>query len=124
MVIEHTENCFKTHCKYLEGIGMIVNRSKTKLLYSSRTKQNQLVMNTENENITSQKTMKALGIMITDDLSWNEHVGYAINKSRYAIRKIKFVKRWIDSQDALKLVTSQYHSILFYGGLIWLNSLS
>ena len=95
---------------------MIVNDSKTELLFASRNKDLTLNIKCGTQIVNSKTTLKALGVQISEDLNWEKHVDYAINKSRQAVRRIKYIKKWLTISDALKLVSSQYHSITFLRG--------
>lgn len=122
-----TNACFSLHKRFLEDIGMIVNSAKTELLYSSRRKdfgKEKIEITTNTGTVVSQKTIKALGVQISDDLSWDAPVNFALNRSRPAIIKLKYIRRLLGVQDTLKLMTSQYHSILFYAAPVWLGSIS
>ena len=90
---ELTEWCFTTHKEYLQGIGMIVNDSKTELLFASRNKDLTLNIKCGTQIVNSKTTLKALGVQISEDLNWEKHVKYAINKSRQAVRRIKYIKK-------------------------------
>jgi hypothetical protein len=68
--------------------------------------------------------MKALGIHFEPDLSWNRQVDSALSKSHYVVKRIRYLSKWLTKDDRLKLVTSQYFSILYYAAPVWIGSLN
>ncbi len=101
---------------------MVVNPTKTELIYSSRSKQTQS-LTICNGSITSTSTIKALGVQLSSDLSWSTHVDKAINRSRHLINRFKYLRKWLTRDDLLRLATSQYFSIIFYASPLWIGSL-
>ncbi len=67
--------------------------------------------------------LKALGVLITSELTWTNHINQAIDSSRYVIRRIKYLRKWLVREDLLQLVTTQYLSIIFYASPLWIGSL-
>ena len=122
-VRQKTEASLESHITFLRSIGMVVNTSKTELLYSSRTN-GQLKVKTETMEIASRDSLKALGIYITPNLSWDKQVDFAINCSNQIIKRIKFLTKFLNTDELLKLLTSQYFLIIYYGAPIWAGSVS
>jgi hypothetical protein len=73
---------------------------------------------------SAKNSIKALGIMITPDLCWSNHLGYAINKSKHILPRLKFLKKFLDNEDLLRLVTSQFMLIIFYASPVWISNLT
>jgi hypothetical protein len=120
-----TKECFKMHAVFLDEIEMVVNKDKTEMLYSSRTKSKneELEIHVEDTRIISQKMIKALGVMITADLDWSPHLDYTINKSKYIINRLKFLRKYLQKEDLIRLVTTQFLSIIYYASPLWIGSL-
>lgn len=118
-----TEDCFNIHVRHLQQIGMVVNANKTELLYSTREK-NHPDLSICNSSITSTNKIKALGVLISSDLSWTHQVDFAINRSRHLINRFKILRKWLTQKDLLKLATSQFFSIIFYACQVWIGSLT
>jgi len=60
----------------------------------------------------------ALGITITENLTWKEHIDNIATKSAVVVNNIMFLRRWINQDSALKVV---YISILWVGILCGYN---
>jgi hypothetical protein len=103
---------------------MVVNQGKTEMLYSTRDKRKQeLSIKVGDTIVTSKKTIKALGVMISADLNWSTHLNYAINKSKHIISRFKFLKKYLNMEDLLRLVTTQFLSIIYYASPVWIGSM-
>jgi len=57
--------------------------------------------------IKSLKEIKALGITFIHNLAWDNHVAKMISKTSKIIGGIRFLRRWIPMDAALKAVTAQ-----------------
>jgi hypothetical protein len=64
-----TEECFKMHAVFLDEIGMVVNKDKTEMLYSSRTKSKneELEIHVEDTRISKRINFDWLDINISKD---------------------------------------------------------
>ncbi len=49
---------------------------------------------------------------------------YTINRSNHIIKRVKFLSRFLTKDELLRVLTSQYFSILFYGAPVWMGSVS
>lgn len=124
-LIAKTEECFRQHTAHLQRLGMVVNEGKTELLFSSRSKgQSEISINTGTSIVKSSKCIKALGVQFCADLSWDCHVNYSLNRSRHIIPRIRHLRKWLNTDELLKLVTSQYFSIVFYCCQVWIGCLT
>jgi len=112
------EQVLDTHEQYLESIGMVVNKAKTELIVFD--KKDPPILELRN-GIKSRKNIKALGIHLSSNLDWSEHVTHILSKTSHIINKVKFLRRWIDQDTALKLITSQYFGIVYYAAPVWLT---
>lgn len=65
-------------------------------------------------------SINALGVTISSDLSWDEHITNVINKTAYTIRLIKHLGTWLKTQDLLKIVTSKFFGITYYASPVWM----
>jgi hypothetical protein len=120
-----TENTITNHTAFLRGIGMVVNSSKTELLLSSRSlNQESMVIEYDGTRITPTDCMKALGVYLTPNLSWDKHIDNILNRTAFLIHRTKYLARWLKKEDLLKLITSQYFSIIYYAAPVWIGSLT
>jgi hypothetical protein len=118
-----TEDSIKRHVEFLSSIGMVVNASKTELLYSTRERDKNFCIEHDESTITASESIKALGMFITRDLSWSKHVNYTLAKSANLVRRIHFLAKWLNTKELLRLVTTQYHPVIFYGSPLWIGCL-
>jgi len=115
---EDLQTCINQHEEFMERIGMVVNKQKTELVVFS--KKDDITIELSN-GIKSSQQFKALGVIFTKNLSWDTHITQIINKTSKTINSIKFLRRYITSDNALKITTSQYFGQAYYGAPIWLN---
>ena len=74
------------------------------------------VNNHDNERVN---TMKFLGVLLDDNLSWKEHIKYLENKIAKNIGLMYRAKPFLDKESLLALYYSYIHSYLNYGNLAW-----
>jgi len=114
------ETSLEQHQNFMDSIGMVINRSKTELIVFDHCKQPmEMVLS---NGIKSVKEIKALGVTFTSDLTWNKHINTVTGKLTSIVNKVKFLRRWIDQESAMKVVTSQFFGTLYYAAPVWLNS--
>jgi len=112
------ETSLAQHENFLKEIGMVVNSSKTELIIFNRFDPINITLS---NGIKSSDQIKALGITFAHNLKWDHHVNHTVQKTTHIVKSIKFLRRWIDQDSALKIVTSQYYGTCYYGAPIWLN---
>jgi len=115
---EKIENSLRIHEAFMESVGMVINKQKTELVNFS--KRDAVKINLEN-GISSSDSFKALGITFSHNLSWESHITNTMAKTSRTINSIKFLRRYISTDNALKVATSQYFGQAYYGASIWLN---
>ena len=73
-----------------------------------------------NQNVERVRTYKLLGVIISDDLKWNTHVEYVINKAAKRLYALRLLKRaGVMPEDILKLYTCNIRSVLEYAAQVW-----
>ena len=76
-----------------------------------------------NGNISQEKHFKELGIYVSENLSWDHHLSFVLQKAN---QKLVYLKRTIPSETKLSLkcnlVKTYIISILFYGSNVWYAS--
>ena len=65
------------------------------------------------------KVEKDLGILISNDIDWNHHINYAINKANKQLGRIKHVFEFINEYITCLLYKSLIRPHLEYGAIIW-----
>ena len=72
-----------------------------------------------NHDIERFNTMKFLGVLLDDNLSWKEQIKYLENKITKNIGLIYRAKPFLDKESLLALYYSYIHSYLNYANLAW-----
>ena len=68
---------------------------------------------------------KLLGVMLSDELNWNDHVKYLVGKASKRLYSLKLLKRAGVRQDALvNYFCSSVRSVLEYSCQLWSTSLT
>jgi len=65
---------------------------------------------------------KALGVILSKDLSWEEQVKSQISKTNKLIHSIRHLGRWLKTDDLLKVITSKYFGTMYYASPLWMTS--
>ena len=76
-----------------------------------------------NHDIERVNTMKFLGVLLDDNLSWKEHIKYLEIKIAKDIGLMYRAKPFLDKESLLALYYSYIHSYLNYANLAWANKL-
>lgn len=110
----------KKHVSYLKSLGMVVNSSKTEIVLFGA--EENVEFDFDDIIISSSNCIKALGITISRDLSWNQHVQTTISKSQSKLSLLRKIRRWLSMENFLKIATSQIFSTTYYAAPVWLNT--
>jgi len=94
------------HDDFLNSIGMVTNVEKTELIYFSRKTQDGAPLKVKNKLIQPSKKIKVLGVTFEQDLTWKSHIRGVTNRVRYTMRKPKFLRKILNKEDMLKVVTA------------------
>jgi len=63
-----------------------------------------------NDNICKfTNNIKALGIYLDKGLSWDKQVEHAINKGKSMLSHFKFLRKYFNEQQFLKIVSGNYY---------------
>jgi len=74
-------------------------------------------------NATFTKQMKALGIIIQGNLSWEAQGDKSIKKGKMLISNLKVLRKYLTKDQFLKVASSNYFGTVFYASSVWLHSL-
>ena len=66
--------------------------------------------------------MKILGIHLDNRLTWSSHISKTMNKLGRLTSGLKFIRNRLSKSQFLKVLTSQYYGMCYYGGQVWLGS--
>jgi hypothetical protein len=120
-LIKNTETLAQKHVNYLQSIGMVVNPSKTEIVIFGRKPPTKVEIDFAGSKVISTDSMKALGITITNDLSWEKHLTNTIYKSQSKLSLLRKIRPFITKDQFLKIATCQIFGTLYYAAPVWLN---
>ena len=106
---------------------MILNQKKTKIMIFNFTQNYQFVtrLTLNNENLEIVKSTKLLGVIISDNLKWDENTIYLIKKAYKRMQLLRKVSKFTVSKDERKHIYVQYiRSILEQSCVVWHSSLT
>jgi len=114
------ESTMKKHFKFLEAIGMVVNRSKTEVTYFNN-KILPLELKVEGITIASTPKLKVLGLTFNHNLDWSEQVKTSVIKANTCIKRLSIIRKFMTAETLLRLMTTFYFSSVYYGATVWMN---
>ena len=87
---------------------MKVNEAKTCLclFYHRETAPIEITLN--NTIIKSDSSINVLGVIFDQKLQWSDHIEHCISKSSKALTAIRLIKKFYNTTELLKLITSNY----------------
>ena len=118
-LITDMEKSLEAITKWLKDSGLIVNTNKTEICLFYRKDIAPILIMLNGTYITSKPHMKVLGIIFDSKLQWHLQVANTINKSKSALHSIKIIRKYFTQTETLKLLTSNFYSILYYNSEIW-----
>jgi len=96
----------------MREIGMIINEQKTELISYSKNI----------NGIESKRNIKALGIKLSHDLSFDSHTLEAIGKALRTTHLVTHLGRWFKTEDLMKIITSKFFGQLYYASPVWMTN--
>ena len=118
-LITDMEKSLEAITKWLKESGLKVHTDKTEICLFHRNDKAPIEIMLNGTHITSKPNMKVLGITFDSKLQWHNQVANTINKSRSALHSIKIIRKYFTKEETLKLLTSNFYSILYYNSEIW-----
>ncbi len=98
------------------------NEAKCKTLYLGNNNMKQPYTMTSNNGVISlEETLleRDLGILVDNELSFDEHISEAIKKANRKLAMIKRSFTYLDGKMVVQLYTSLIRPILEYGNVVW-----
>jgi len=118
-----TKQILSKHVKYLRSIGMVVNESKTELMWIGKDNHSSSIV-VNNKTLHFKQHMKALGIIIQKDLNWSMQAESAIKKGIKLISNFKFLRKYLTESQFLKAVSAHFYGTVFYACAVWYDNIS
>lgn len=115
-----TEKTIENHIEFLKSLGMTVNESKTEIMWIGKTSPIKAIKikGTECDLVSK---MKALGILIQGNLSWDAQAEAAISKGKKLVSNFNVLRRYLNEEQFLKAASANYYGAVFYGASVWFD---
>jgi len=108
---------FERHVNYLTKIGMVVNKSKTEVLWIGKEKAIEDI-ELNNLKLKVADNIKALGIMISGNLNWDAHANLALEKGKKLMSSFSFLRKYLTRDQFLK---AHFYGAVFYATVVWFD---
>ena len=100
--------------------GLKVNLEKTEVCIFHRMDSSQATLKLGNVDVESQHQIRVLGVIMDNRLSWDQQINKVITDSRKSLQAVKLVRKYFNTEESIKLVTSLVFSRLYYASEAWL----
>ncbi len=101
---------------------MVVNEYKTEIMWIGKEPQlNEICINWTKCSLV--KSMKALGIYIQGDLSWDTQAEFDIKKGQKLASCFGYVRKYLTEDQFLKAATADYYESVFYASSVWFQNI-
>jgi hypothetical protein len=119
MALEELGRQLEKIIKWLKGLGLKVNESKTELciFHQSSTTDGSLLI--DYVLIKSKNEINVLGITFDSKLQWGSQVSRAIRGANNSLQTIKLIGKYFTTPEIVQLLTSNFYSRFYYGSKIW-----
>jgi len=112
-----------TLTNWFKSSGLVVNESKTELCVFHKNKKSRCTIRINDIIIQSTPTIKALGVILDENLNWEKHVQHVSNACQKINMGFKILKKYFTQQELLTLATSLYYSKMYYAAEVWLSNM-
>jgi hypothetical protein len=120
-IVSMTESTLQKHIAFLKSIGMVVNETKTEVMWIGNKGAPLDHITVGNNVIALSNKMKALGVYIQGNLSWDEQAEYTINKSKKLLSAFKFLRKYLTEEQFLKAASANYYGSVYYASNVWFH---
>lgn len=108
--------------KWSEDWCIILNPSKTTSMTFTRKRNSQpLDVKFDDQTLKDVKHHTHLGLTLTSDASWDEHIKRTYSKAAYRLNILRMLKYDLDRKSLLRFYTSFIRPTLEYGDIVWDN---
>jgi len=119
-IISKTQDTIKRHIEYLKKMGMIVNLDKTEMMWIGKNQpRTTTTLSMNGQNIEFKKSIKALGITVSCDLDWSNHIQNVVKKGKTLMVGLKFLRKYLSEMQFLSTVVNSFYSTIFYASTVW-----
>jgi hypothetical protein len=117
-LIVDIEKTIEQITRWLKNSGLIVNQAKTESCLFYKNDCAPVHIKVGNHTVQTKKSMNVLGVIFDSKLQWTEHVSKAVQKSNRSLNALKIIRKFFNTPELIKLVTSNFFSILLYNSEI------
>jgi len=100
----------------------VVNESKTEIMWIGKDKELDYI-SVNGCMVKLVDKIKALGIYLDGNLTWDAQADHAISKSKQILSAFKFLRKYLTESQFLKAASANYYGSVFYSSCVWFSSL-
>ena len=108
-----------TISQWMKSSGLKINESKTELCLFSRNDVAAMVMSVNGVDVSTKSEINVLGVLFDSKLQWGPQVQKTLTKANKALNAIRMIRNYFDQEDLLRLITSNFYSVLYYNSEVW-----
>jgi len=101
------------HVEYLRLKGMKVNMDKTEIMWLGKSDPPTSNLNINGHDFCFQNNIKALGITVSRNLSWDDHLVNVIQKGKKLMKGFRFIRKHLTEKQFLQTVTNTFFASTF-----------
>lgn len=109
------------HINFLKSLGMVVNETKTEIMWLGPSPLIDHVKIGQNLIKLSSK-IKALGIYLDGMLTWDAQAEHAVAKSKKLVSTFRFLRKYLSEKQFLKAASANYYGSVFYASSVWFQA--
>jgi len=115
-MLQVLEKTLKQHFEWLGSIGMICNLTKTELISFCGE---EIECSVNGVSMKSKETIKVLGVLMDNKLSWSQHVEKLIASSKKLTFALRYIRQNVDASVMNDVIRAQVVSKLSYASPAW-----
>lgn len=109
---------------WISESGLQVNTKKTEAILFSKRNYECTPIKILDEQIEFKDTIKVLGILFDNKMSWNAQIDSVIAKSKKSCFGLKHLCKFFSQEEMIKIATSLAYTKFYYGAAIWLGPMT
>jgi hypothetical protein len=121
-LVQNIERKLVQHSKWLRELGMVVNTSKTEMVYFSKDSSTMSVQ-CEGHSLVSKHELNVLGVIVDSKMSWEPQ----LRKVKLGCQRFKpalrFLRSKLKKKELIQVISAHYYSKLYYCSEVWYTPL-